>query len=115
MQYTIEGLFAIRKNKFQDYPAVPKDLDLVEREDQITFDLGLDDEIDKEEMLDIFRFDPSFEENEQLWEKIKKEILGGDEDEGKSLLIYICNFHVLSDFLLIYICKLHWMRCLPGR
>ena len=27
---------------------------------------------------------------------------------GKSLLIYICNFHVLSHFLLIYICKLHW-------
>ena len=27
---------------------------------------------------------------------------------GKSLLIYICNFHVLSHLLLIYICKLHW-------
>ena len=27
---------------------------------------------------------------------------------GKLLLIYICNFHVLSDLLLIYICKLHW-------
>ena len=24
------------------------------------------------------------------------------------LLIYICNFHVLSNLLLIYICKLHW-------
>ena len=29
-------------------------------------------------------------------------------DPGKLLLIYICNFHVLSDSLLIYICKLHW-------
>jgi hypothetical protein len=27
---------------------------------------------------------------------------------GNFLLIYICNFHVLSNFLLIYICKLHW-------
>ena len=27
---------------------------------------------------------------------------------GNFLLIYICNFHVLSDLLLIYICKLHW-------
>ncbi len=27
--------------------------------------------------------------------------------EGGFLLIYICNFHVLSQFLLIYICKLH--------
>ena len=25
-------------------------------------------------------------------------------------MIYICNFHVLSDLLLIYICKLHWNR-----
>ena len=27
---------------------------------------------------------------------------------GKLLIIYICNFHVLSHLLLIYICKLHW-------
>ena len=27
---------------------------------------------------------------------------------GDFLLIYICNFHVLSDLLLIYICKFHW-------
>ena len=27
---------------------------------------------------------------------------------GNFLLIYVCNFHVLSDLLLIYICKLHW-------
>ena len=30
------------------------------------------------------------------------------EDEGELLLIYICNFHVISHLLLIYICKLHW-------
>ena len=30
------------------------------------------------------------------------------EEEGKLLLIYIWNFHVLSHLLLIYICKLHW-------
>ena len=27
---------------------------------------------------------------------------------GKLLLIYICNFHVLSYLLFIYTCKLHW-------
>ena len=81
VQYTIEGLFAIRKSGFKDYPAIPKELDLVEREDQITFDLGLDDAVDKEEMLDVFRFDPSFAENEKLWEAIKKDILGDSDDE----------------------------------
>ena len=32
------------------------------------------------------------------------------EATGKFLLIYICNFHVLSNLLLNYICKLHWNR-----
>ena len=39
------GLFAIRKSGFKDYPAIPKELDLVEREDQITFEIGLDEEV----------------------------------------------------------------------
>ena len=33
---------------------------------------------------------------------------------GNFLLIYICNFHVLSHLLLIYICKLHWNRTQCG-
>ena len=83
VQFTIEGLFAIRKSKFQDYPAVPPELDLVEREDLITFELGLDDDIDKEEMLDIFRYDPHYEENERLWEQVKREILGDDDEQDE--------------------------------
>jgi pre-mRNA-splicing factor CWC22 len=39
--------------------------------------------VDKEEMLDVFRFDPNFEENELLWDQIKKEILGDDDDEDE--------------------------------
>lgn len=34
-------------------------------------------------MLDVFRFDPNFDENELLWEQIKKEILGDDDDEDE--------------------------------
>ena len=30
--------------------------------------------------------------------------------QGKLILIYICNFHVLSHLLLNCICKLHWNR-----
>ena len=33
---------------------------------------------------------------------------------GRFLMIYICNFHVLSHLLLIYICKLHWSRLYRG-
>jgi hypothetical protein len=31
---------------------------------------------------------------------------------GEFLLIYICNFHVLSHLLLICICELHWNQTL---
>ena len=34
--------------------------------------------------------------------------LGAFPLRGNFLLIFICNFHVLSYLLLIYICKLHW-------
>ena len=33
--------------------------------------------------------------------------------KGNFLLIYICDFHVLSHLLLIYICKLHWNKVHP--
>ncbi|OQR91047.1 nucampholin [Achlya hypogyna] len=91
VQYTIEGLFAIRKGKFADYPAVHEQLDLVEANDQITHQMGLDDEVDIEDKLDIFRFDPEFEKNERMWKEIKKELLGedseaedGDDESGDS-------------------------------
>ena len=81
VQYTVENLFAVWKSGFQDYPAIPSELDLVERADQITFEVGLSDDIDREEMLDIFRVDPQFKENETLWEQIKREILGDDDED----------------------------------
>ena len=43
VQYMIEVLFQIRKEKFKDLPAVKEDLDLVDGEDQTTHFLSLDD------------------------------------------------------------------------
>ena len=82
VQYTIEGLFAIRKGGFSDYPAIHEELDLVETSDQITHEISLEDEIDKEELLDVFRYDPDYEKNELMWTQIKKEILGESDDES---------------------------------
>ncbi|KAF9596011.1 hypothetical protein IFM89_006938 [Coptis chinensis] len=80
VQFLIEGLFAIRKAKFQGYPAVRPELDLVDQEDQLTHELSLEDEIDPETSLDIFKADPLFLENEKRYEVLKKSILGdGDE------------------------------------
>ena len=76
VQYSIENLFAIRKNKFKDHIGVIPELDLVEEEDQITHQISLDDEIDGEEMLNIFKFDPFYDKTEDEWNEIKIEILG---------------------------------------
>ncbi|XP_020237291.1 pre-mRNA-splicing factor CWC22 homolog [Cajanus cajan] len=80
VQFLIEGLFAIRKAKFQGYPAVRPELDLVEQEDQLTHEVSLDEEIDPEISLDIFKPDPNFLENEKRYEELKKSMLGEDEE-----------------------------------
>ncbi len=37
----------------------------------------------KEELLDVFRFDEKYEENEQLWANIRNEILGDSDSEDE--------------------------------
>ncbi|KAE9595118.1 hypothetical protein Lal_00041272 [Lupinus albus] len=81
VQFLIEGLFAIRKAKFQGYPAVRPELDLVEQEDQLTHEVSLDEEIDPEISLDIFKPDPNFPENERRYEDLKKTILGEESED----------------------------------
>nr|GLL26848.1 pre-mRNA-splicing factor CWC22 homolog isoform X2 [Ipomoea trifida] len=82
VQFLIEGLFALRKAKFQGYPAVRPELDLVEQDDQWTHEISFQDiTIDPEIALDIFKPDPNFLENEKKYEELKKGILGEEESE----------------------------------
>ncbi|TXG64543.1 hypothetical protein EZV62_011537 [Acer yangbiense] len=81
VQFLIEGLFAVRKAKFQGYPAVRPELDLVDLEDQLTHEISLEDEVDQEITLDIFKPDPQFLENEKRYEELKKTILGDESDD----------------------------------
>ena len=85
VQYMIEVLFQVRKDKYKDNPAIKEELDLVEEEDQITHHTGLDDEIDVQDSLNVFKFDPEWEEHEEAYKKLKAEILGeasGSEDSN---------------------------------
>lgn len=89
VQYMIEVLFQVRKDKYKDNPAIKEELDLVEEEDQITHRTGLDDEIDVQDGLNVFKFDPEWEVHEEAYKKLKAEILGeasgsDDDDEGES-------------------------------
>ena len=81
VQYMIEVLFQVRKDRYKDNPAVKEELDLVEEEDQITHRVGLDDELETQDTLNIFKFDSEWEEHEDAYKKLKAEILGEDSDE----------------------------------
>ncbi|KAL4575159.1 hypothetical protein LXL04_022001 [Taraxacum kok-saghyz] len=81
VQFLIEGLFALRKAKFQGHPAVRPDLDIVEMEDQLTHKISLLDVIDPETALNIFIPDSDFLVNEKRYDDLKKTVLG-DEEEG---------------------------------
>jgi len=88
-QYMIEVLFQIRKDKYKDNPAVKEELDLVEEEDQITHNPGLNDQFDVQDGLNVFKFDAEWEENEEAYKKLKAEILGegdeSDEEDGSDV------------------------------
>ncbi|CCJ29771.1 unnamed protein product [Pneumocystis jirovecii] len=82
VQYMIEVLFQVRRDKYKDNPIIPEGLDLVEDGDQITHMLSLNDELDVQEGLGIFKYDPLWQENEDQYKKIKDEILGENSDES---------------------------------
>ncbi|KAI0456127.1 hypothetical protein F5B21DRAFT_468809 [Xylaria acuta] len=81
-QYMIEVLFQVRKDGYKDDLAIKEELDLIEEEDQITHRIELDANIDVEDGLNIFKFDPNWEENEAAYKRLRAEILGeGSDDE----------------------------------
>ncbi|KAI4761134.1 MIF4G-domain-containing protein [Aureobasidium sp. EXF-3400] len=80
-QYMVE----VRKDRYKDNPSVKEELDLVEEEDQITHNTGLDDQIEVQDGLNVFKFDADWESNEEAYKKLRAEILGeadgSDEDD----------------------------------
>ena len=80
VQYMIEVMFAVRKDGFKGHPVILEGLDLVEEDDQLTHMLPLEDDYSPEDVLNVFKMDPHFMENEEKYKAIKKEIL----DEGDS-------------------------------
>ncbi|EIW85536.1 MIF4G-domain-containing protein [Coniophora puteana RWD-64-598 SS2] len=83
VQYMIEVLMQVRKDRYKDNPIVPEGLDLVEEEEQITHQIHLEEELQVQEGLNIFKFDPNYVENEEKYKSIKAEILGEDSDEDE--------------------------------
>ena len=67
----------------REHLPIKEGLDLVEEEDQITHMLQLDGKYQVEDLLNIFRFDKTYLENEANYKGIRDEILGSsDEDDS---------------------------------
>ena len=88
----IEDLFTIPMDQFQANPGIPSGLDLVDEDDQHTHPILLNDPCDPEAMLgirsiklnilfyfsllslDVFQYDPLYEENEEKYNLIRRRI-----------------------------------------
>ncbi|TKR68266.1 hypothetical protein L596_024267 [Steinernema carpocapsae] len=89
VQYMIEAIFHIRKDKFRAYPALIEDLDLIDEEDQVTHIVSLEESHDPENSLNVFKFDPDFEANEANYDEVRKQVIGSggetssEEEDGE--------------------------------
>ncbi|KAL2722774.1 hypothetical protein V1478_009637 [Vespula squamosa] len=84
VQYMIEVMFQIRKDGFKDHQAVPQELDLVEEENQFTHLIQLDEAIDSQDILNVFKFDSDYVANEEKYKQLSKEILGSDDSDSEA-------------------------------
>jgi pre-mRNA-splicing factor CWC22 len=81
VQYMIEVLMQVRKDKYKDNSIIPDGLDLVEEDEQITHQMQLEEDLQVQEGLNIFKVDPDYLANEEKYKAIKAEILGENSDE----------------------------------
>ncbi|GMT13164.1 hypothetical protein PFISCL1PPCAC_4461, partial [Pristionchus fissidentatus] len=82
-QYMIESVMAILKDKFQAYPAVVDDLDLIDEEDQVTHMMTLEEAIDPENGLNVFKLDADFETTEAEYEEVRRTVIGDADDSDE--------------------------------
>ncbi|GFU01499.1 pre-mRNA-splicing factor CWC22 homolog [Nephila pilipes] len=84
VRYMIEVFFAVQKDGFKDFEVIPSELDLVEEDDKYTHLINLDDAVDGQDLLNVFKFDPDYTENEEKYKSVVNEILGDSSDEEES-------------------------------
>lgn len=83
--YAIEVLFKIRRDRFENNPAIPEGLDVIDDDEKITLEppgpLDEASKLDPENTLNIFKYDPAYEKTEEEWRSLRSAILG----EGDSV------------------------------
>ncbi|KAL1203264.1 hypothetical protein V5N11_005505 [Cardamine amara subsp. amara] len=85
--------------KFTRHPAIRLELDLVE--EKYSHHISLDQEIDPETSLDVFKPDPNFLENEKKYEAIKTKLLSEDHEDGSNARV-VTNTNLYNLLRTIY-------------
>ncbi|KAI6669533.1 hypothetical protein NL676_004418 [Syzygium grande] len=75
------GILHEEKLSFRVIPLFAQSWILWSKEDQLTHEISLQEDIDPEITLDIFKPDSQFVENEQRYEELKKTIVGDESEE----------------------------------
>lgn len=70
VQYLLEGLFKVQRDGFGEagFPKIPEGLDLVEPGDRTEVQLELEDPLEVQQMLNVFKPDPEYEAHEKEYE-----------------------------------------------
>uniref|UniRef100_A0A1B0C9A9 MI domain-containing protein n=1 Tax=Lutzomyia longipalpis TaxID=7200 RepID=A0A1B0C9A9_LUTLO len=84
VQYMIEVVFQVRKDGFKDHVSVIESLELVEEDDQFTHLIMLDEATDGQDVLNVFKYDAEYVENEDKYKGLSKELLGSDASDSES-------------------------------
>lgn len=57
---------------------------MVEEDDQFTLLIALDEVTDGEDLLNVFKVDPQYQENEDKYIELSKELLGSESEGSDS-------------------------------
>ena len=81
----IERLMDVRRGGWEGRGRVVTELDLVEEEDAIVHEVSLDEEeLDMDNALNVWKYDEQWQQNEDEYEAIRKEILGDEVTADES-------------------------------
>ena len=70
VQYIVEGLFKVQRDGFEKsgHSQVPEGLDLLDDADKFEVEIDLETAPDIQQTLNIFKYDPDYEQHEKEWE-----------------------------------------------
>lgn len=83
IQFSIENLFNVLKEKIDLYDGIESDLDLVDEDDCVVHQINLKDKNSTDSQFDVFHFDENYKESNEKYRALKTEILGSDDEDGE--------------------------------